>query len=170
MAKARSAAKSASRIAHSKICETIEVEVPLTTAYNQWTQFEDFPKFMEGVEYVRQLDDARLYWKADIGGKAVEWQAKITEQLPDTRVCWRSVSGAKNAGVVSFDRTGERKTRVTLELDYEPEGFVENFGDFLGVVSHRAKGDLKRFKEFIEKRGHETGAWRGRIPSPDANY
>jgi len=166
MAKQRSAktAKSASAIR-----ETIDVGVPLSTAYNQWTQFEEFPRFMEGVEYVRQLDDARLIWKAEIGGKSVEWQAKITEQVPDMRVAWRSVSGARNAGTVSFERIDDRRTRITLELEYEPEGFVENLGDFLGVVSTRAKGDLMRFKEFIEKRGRETGAWRGRIPSPDAS-
>ncbi|HTO55822.1 MAG TPA: SRPBCC family protein [Myxococcota bacterium] len=150
----------------SAIRETIDVDVPLSTAYNQWTQFEEFPRFMEGVESVRQLDDTRLFWKADVGGKTVEWQAKITEQVPDIRVAWRSVSGAKNAGAVTFDRLDDRRTRITLELEYEPEGFVENVGDFLGVVSRRAKGDLARFKDFIEKRGHETGAWRGRIPSP----
>jgi uncharacterized membrane protein len=154
----------------STIRETIEVGVPLSTAYNQWTQFEEFPRFMEGVESVRQVDDTRLLWKADIGGKTVEWQAKITEQVPDMRVAWRSVSGARNAGAVTFDRVDQQRTRITLELEYEPEGLVENVGDFLGVVSHRAKGDLERFKTFIEKRGHETGAWRGRIPSPgDSN-
>ena len=151
----------------SKIRESIDVEVPLSTAYNQWTQFEEFPRFMEGVESVRQLDASRLFWKADIGGKTVEWQAKITEQVPDMRVAWRSVSGARNAGSVSFDRLGDQRTRVHLELEYEPEGLVENVGDFLGLVSRRAQGDLERFKEFIERRGHETGAWRGRIPSPD---
>src|SRR5882672_4827060 len=146
--------------APSKICETIEVEVPLSTAYNQWTQFEQFPRFMEGVESVRQLDASRLFWKADIGGKTVEWQARITEQVPDMRVAWRSVSGARNAGAVVFDRLGDRRASVTLELEYEPEGLVESIGDFLGLVARRAKGDLQRFKEFIEKRGHETGAWR----------
>jgi uncharacterized membrane protein len=121
---------------------------------------------MEGVES-RQLDDCRLYWKADVGGKTVEWQAKITEQVPDVRVAWRSVIGAKNAGTVTFDRLDDRNTRITLELEYEPEGLVEDTGDFLGLVSRRAKGDLARFKEFIEKRGHETGAWRGTIPTPE---
>lgn len=151
------------------IHETIEVEVPLSTAYNQWTQFEEFPRFMEGVESVRQLDASRLHWKAEIGGKTVEWQAKITEQIPDMRVAWRSTSGAKNSGSVTFDRLGENRTRVHLELEYEPEGLVENVGDFLGLVSRRARGDLERFKEFIERRGHETGAWRGRIPSPETS-
>ncbi len=156
-------------MAGSKIRESVEVEVPLSTAYNQWTQFEEFPRFMEGVESVHQLDASRLFWKAEIGGKTVEWQAKITEQIPDMRVAWRSVSGAKNAGSVTFDRLGDQRTRVHLELEYEPEGLVENVGDFLGVVSRRARGDLARFKEFIERRGHETGAWRGRIPSPETS-
>lgn len=156
-------------MAGSRIRESVEVEVPLSTAYNQWTQFEEFPRFMEGVESVRQLDASRLFWKADVGGKTVEWQAKITEQIPDMRVAWRSVSGAKNAGSVTFDRLGDQRTRVHLELEYEPEGLVENVGDFLGVVSRRARGDLARFKEFIERRGHETGAWRGRIPSPETS-
>lgn len=155
--------------ASSQIRESIDVEVPLSTAYNQWTQFEEFPRFMEGVEYVRQLDASRLLWKAEIGGKTVEWQAKITEQVPDMRVAWRSVSGAKNAGSVTFDRISDGVTRVQLELEYEPEGIVENVGDFLGVVALRARGDLARFKEFIERRGHETGAWRGRIPSPETS-
>ena len=155
--------------ASSRIRETIDVEVPLSTAYNQWTQFEEFPRFMEGVESVRQLDASRLLWKAEIGGKSVEWQAKITEQVPDMRVAWRSVSGAKNWGSVTFDRIGDALTRVHLELEYEPEGIVENVGDFLGVVALRARGDLARFKEFIERRGHETGAWRGRIPSPETS-
>src|SRR5262249_30871738 len=144
-----------------------DVGVPLSTAYNQWTQFEEFPRFMEGVESIRQLDDCRLHWRADVAGKTVEWQAKISEQIPDVRVSWRSVSGARNAGTVSFDRLGDRSTRITLELEYEPEGLVEDIGDFLGLVSRRAKGDLARFKEFIEKRGHETGAWRGTIPSSE---
>jgi len=155
--------------ASSKIRESIDVEVPLSTAYNQWTQFEEFPRFMQGVESVRQLDASRLFWKAEIGGKTVEWQAKITEQIPDMRVAWRSVSGAKNTGSVTFDRLADRLTRVHLELEYEPEGIVENVGDFLGLVALRARGDLARFKDFIERRGHETGAWRGRIPSPETS-
>ena len=165
MAKSRTARRP--RSSSSMIRERIDVAVPLATAYNQWTQFEEFPRFMEGVESVRQLDDCRLYWRADVGGKPVEWQAKITEQIPDVRVAWRSVSGAKNAGTVTFDRLDDRNTRITLELEYEPEGLVEDIGDFLGLVSRRAKGDLARFKEFIEKRGHETGAWRGTIPTPE---
>ncbi|HTO69424.1 MAG TPA: SRPBCC family protein [Myxococcota bacterium] len=147
----------------SRLTESIEVEVPLSTAYNQWTQFEEFPRFMEGVQSVRQLDEARLLWKAEIGGKTVEWQAKIVEQVPDLRISWRSVTGAKNSGVVRFDRLGDARCRVSLDLEYEPEGAIENVGDFLGVVSRRAKGDLQRFKSFIEHRQHETGAWRGEI-------
>src|SRR5262245_41505153 len=146
-------AKSAAKATQpSKIRESIEVAVPLSTAYNQWTQFEEFPRFMEGVESVRQLDASRLYWKADVGGKTVEWQAKITEQIPDMRVAWRSVSGARNSGSVTFDRIEDQRTRIHLTLEYEPEGLVENIGDFLGLVSHRARGDLERFKAFIEKR------------------
>jgi len=148
----------------AKFTDSIDVEVPLSTAYNQWTQFEEFPRFMEGVQSVRQLDEARLVWKAEIGGKTVEWQAKIVEQVPDLRIAWRSISGAKNSGVVRFDRLGDERCRVHLELEYEPEGAIENVGDFLGVVERRAKGDLERFKTFIEHRSHETGGWRGTIP------
>jgi uncharacterized membrane protein len=143
--------------------ESIEVNVPLSTAYNQWTQFEEFPRFMEGVEQVQQLDDKRLHWIAEIGGKREEWDAEVTEQRPDERVAWRSTSGAPNAGVVTFHHVSEGMTKVMLQIDYEPEGFVEKVGDALGVVERRAKGDLERFKEFIESRGMETGAWRGEI-------
>ena len=145
------------------ITKTIEVDVPVRTAYNQWTQFEEFPRFMEGVESVQQLDNKRLHWRADIGGKVKEWDATIVEQTPDRQVAWRSTSGAENAGTVTFQPIDTNNTRVTLRLDYDPEGFVENVGDKLGVVSRRVEGDLKRFKEFIESRGHETGAWRGEI-------
>jgi uncharacterized membrane protein len=149
----------------SKIQETVDVEVPVSTAYNQWTQFEEFPRFMEGIEEVHQLDDTRLHWKAEIGGKEVEWDAQITEQVPDKRIAWKSTSGARNAGVVTFHRITDDSCRVALQLDYQPEGVVENVGDFLGVVSRRARGDLDRFKEFIEKRGAATGAWRGSRPA-----
>lgn len=143
--------------------ESIEVEAPIETVYNQWTQFEEFPRFMEGVKQVKQLDDRRLHWKAEIGGKEKEWNAEIYKQVQDQEIGWRSTSGAPNRGEVRFDKAGGHKTRVTLELGYEPEGAVENIGDALGVVSMRVKGDLKRFKEFIEHRGGETGAWRGEI-------
>jgi uncharacterized membrane protein len=142
---------------------SIDVDVPVRTAYNQWTQFESFPKFMDGVKEVQQLDDKRLHWRAIIAGKEEEWDAVITEQAPDMRVAWTSTSGAPNAGVVTFHRLEENKTRVMLQLDYEPQGVVEAVGDKLGIVERRVKGDLERFKEFIENRGSETGAWRGTI-------
>jgi uncharacterized membrane protein len=143
--------------------QPIDVNVPVRTAYNQWTQFEEFPRFMEGVKEVRQLDDKRLRWRAEIGGKDKEWDAEITEQVPDERVAWTSRSGPWNAGVVTFHRLDDNRTRVMLQLAYDPEGVVEHVGDALGIVSARVKGDLQRFKEFIESRGAETGAWRGEI-------
>ena len=148
----------------SKITEFVEVEVPVRTAYNQWTQFEEFPHFMEGVESVAQLDDATLRWRAEIGGRTKEWTARITEQEPDERIAWTSVSGARNAGVVTFHHLAPGRCRVTLQVDYEPEGAVENVGDLLGVVRRRVKGDLERFRSFIETRGQETGGYRGTIP------
>ena len=149
----------------ANIEKSIDVEVPVRTAYNQWTQFQEFPRFMDGVTTVTQLDDRSLRWKASIGGKDKEWTAEITEQRPDERVAWKSTSGAKNAGVVTFHRLADRKTRVMLQLEYDPEGVVENVGDAVGVVSTRVTGDLKRFKEFIESRQQETGAWRGEVPA-----
>jgi uncharacterized membrane protein len=143
--------------------KSIDVNVPVRTAYNQWTQFEDFPRFMEGVQQVKQLDEKHLHWVAEIAGKREEWDAEITEQIPDERVAWTNTSGARNAGVVTFHYLEPSKTRVMLQLDYEPEGVVENVGTALGFVDRRVKGDLERFKEFIESRGHETGAWRGEI-------
>ena len=143
--------------------KSIEVEVPVRTAYNQWTQFEEFPKFMEGVKEVRQLDDKRLHWRAEVLGKDVEWIADITQQIPDQRITWRSTSGAKNAGSVSFEPLGPNRTRATLRIEYEPEGAAETAGSMLGLVSARVEGDLKRFKKFIEERGQETGQWRGEI-------
>ena len=146
-----------------RIKKTIEVDCPLTHVYNQWTQFEEFPRFMEGVKEVRQLDDQRLHWRADIGGKEKEWTAKIMEQIPDNRIAWRSESGEYTSGVVSFQARGPDRTCVTLEISYDPKGFVENAGDAIGVVSRRIENDLERFKEFIENRGQETGGWRGTI-------
>jgi len=151
----------------SNIEKSIDVHVPVHTAYNQWTQFETFPRFMEGVEEIRQLDDKRLHWRANVGGKLKEWDAVITEQVPDQRIAWRNTTGASNAGVVTFHRLNENTTRVMLQLEYEPEGVVENVGDVIGVVSSRVKGDLERFKRFIEERGSETGAWRGKIDQPN---
>lgn len=150
----------------SNIEQSIDVNVPVRTAYNQWTQFEDFPRFMEGVQEVRQLDDKRLHWRANIGGKEKEWDAEITEQVPDQRIAWKNTTGATNAGVVTFHRLNDTQTRVMLQVDYDPEGVVENVGDMIGVVSARVRGDLKRFKEFIESHGQETGAWRGEIQQP----
>lgn len=147
----------------SKIEESIDVIVPVHTAYNQWTQFEHFPKFMEGVEEVRQLDDTKLHWRAKVAGKEREWDAKITEQKPDERIAWMSIDGAPNGGVVTFHTLEGDTTRVMLQLEFEPEGLVEKAGDALGLVKGRAKGDLERFKEFVEKRGTETGAWRGEV-------
>jgi uncharacterized membrane protein len=147
----------------SEIVESIDVDVPVRTAYDQWTQFESFPRFMENVKQVRQLDDTTLEWVADVAGREKRWKAKITEQRPDERVAWTSTEGARNAGVVTFHRLGEGRTRVTLQLDVDPEGPVENVGDALGVVKRQVEGDLKRFKEFIESRGQETGAWRGEV-------
>ncbi len=143
--------------------KSIEVDVPVSTAYNQWTQFEEFPQFMDGVESVTQLDDKRLHWVAEIAGTRREWDAEIIDQEPDQRIAWRSIDGTGNAGIVTFRPIGEAKTEVTLELDVEPEGLVEKIGDKLGFVSKQAEGDLKEFKKLIESRGAETGAWRGEI-------
>lgn len=151
----------------SRFQESIEIEVPVSTAYNQWTQFEDFPLFMEGVEAVNQLDDDSMHWRAEIGGKTVEWDAQISEQVPDKRIAWNSTSGARHAGAVDFHRLADDRCRVTLQIDYEPEGAIERAGDLLGAVKHRVTGDLERFKEFIERRGVESGAWRGSVPNRD---
>jgi len=147
----------------STIEKSIEVNVPVRIAYNQWTQFEQFPRFMEGVKEVTQLDPKRLHWKAEIAGLEKEWTAEITEQTPDQRIAWTSRSGATNGGVVTFHRLSDDKSKVMLQLDYNPQGFVENLGGTLGIVSLRVQGDLERFKKFIEMRGHETGAWRGQV-------
>jgi len=147
----------------STIEQSIEVDVPVRTAYNQWTQFEEFPRFMEGVEEVRQLSDTRMHWKAEIAGVEREWDADITEQIPDERVAWRSTDGSDNAGVVTFHRLADSKTKIMLQMEFDPEGFAEKAGDVLGIVRMRTKRDLERFKDFIEARGVETGAWRGEV-------
>jgi uncharacterized membrane protein len=147
----------------ANVTEWIDVNVPLSTAYNQWTQFEEFPQFMEGVKSVTQLDDTSLRWVAEVAGKEKDWIAEITEQAPDMRVAWRAMSGAENAGVVTFHRIDDDTTRVTLQMDVDPEGIVETAGTALGFLERRVKGDLERFKEFIESRGAPTGAWRGEI-------
>jgi uncharacterized membrane protein len=149
--------------ASSSIQESIEVNVPVRTAYNQWTQFEDFPQFMASVHEIRQLDDKRLHWKANVAGEEKEWDAEITEQVPDQRIAWRSIGGVQNAGVVTFHRLSDGCTRIMLQMDYKPEGTVEAIGDAIGAVRLEARQNLQRFKELLEKRGHETGAWRGSI-------
>ncbi len=142
---------------------SVDVNVPVRTAYNQWTQFEDFPLFMEHVEVVDQIDDKTLHWKAKVRGVEREWTTEITEQTPDQRIAWKTIEGAENAGVVTFHRIDEDVTRVMLQIDFEPEGFLEHYADKVGLVEDRAKADLEDFKVFIEKRGHETGAWRGTV-------
>jgi uncharacterized membrane protein len=150
----------------SSVQKSVEVSVPVREAYNQWTQFEEFPKFMEGVEEIRQLDDKRLFWKTNIAGVKREFEAEVTEQHPDHRIAWRSTGGTENAGVVTFHRLDDTHTRVTVQLDAEPEGAVEKVGDALGLLKRRVKGDLGRFKELIEGRGTESGGWRGEIEQP----
>ena len=147
----------------SNVTESIDVNVPVRTAYDQWTQFEEFPKFMGNIKQVRQLDDTHLEWTAEIAGKEKVWQAEVTEQNPDERVAWKATEGASNSGVVTFHRIDQNVTRVTVQMDIDPEGVVENVGDALGVPDRSVKGDLERFKEFIETRGDETGAWRGEV-------
>ena len=147
----------------SEVTKTVDVDVDVRTAYNQWTQFEEFPRFMEGVEQVEQLDDRHLRWHVDIAGIDREFEAEITEQTPDQRIAWRSRSGVDQGGVVTFHALDDEHTRVTLQMELNPEGFVEQVGDKTGAVGARAQGDLERFKQFIEDRGTETGAWRGEI-------
>src|SRR5580765_7104110 len=146
--------------------ESVEVEVPVETAYNQWTQFEEFPSYMDGIEAVTQIDDTHLHWVASIGGDREEWDAEITEQIPDERIAWRATDGKGNAGVVSFHRIDAARTRIDLHLAWESDGMVEALGAMLRQDDRAVKGDLDRFKEFIEKRGHETGAWRGEVDRP----
>ena len=143
--------------------ESIDVNVPVSTAYNQWTQFEEFPQFMEGVESVQQIDDTHLLWTAEIGGTQEEWRAEISEQTPDQRIAWHATEGKTNAGVVTFHRIDDNTTRVMLQMDWEPEGMKEKAGAAVGADSRRVKGDLERFKELIERRGTATGAWRGEV-------
>lgn len=147
----------------TKVEKTITVDVPVSTAYNQWTQFEDFPQFMGGVQQVEQLGDQRLRWVAEIGGVKREWYATIVEQRSDEKVAWAATEGATNAGAVYFSAAGVGQTLVRLELEYEPEGAVEKVGDALNIVERQAKSDLDKFKAFIESRHDETGAWRGEI-------
>jgi uncharacterized membrane protein len=145
------------------IAETIEVGVPVSTAYNQWTQFEDFPLFMEGVDHVQQLDDTRLHWVASVAGKKAEWNAKIVEQHPDRRISWISEDGKKTRGTVTFEERGPSRTLIRLSLSYQTEGPLEAAGSAAGLDERRVRGDLERFKELVENRGAETGAWRGEV-------
>jgi uncharacterized membrane protein len=145
------------------ISEQLEIDVPVRVAYDQWTQFESFPNFMAGVEQVKQIDDKTLEWSAEIAGRHTTWRAEILEQRPDELVRWRSIEGARNDGVVRFDKLGGNRTRVTLELDVEPDGPLETAGAALGIVERRVKGDLERFRTFITERGAPTGAWRGSV-------
>jgi uncharacterized membrane protein len=145
------------------VTESVDVAVPVRTAYNQWTQFEEFPRFMEGVQEVRQMSDTMTHWKTAIGGVKREFDARITEQIPDERVAWTTTEGTRQAGVVTFHRLDDNHSRVTAQMEFEPDGPMEQAADKLGAVTHRVKGDLKRFKDFIENRGQETGAWRGQI-------
>ncbi|BCK73629.1 cyclase [Streptomyces libani subsp. rufus] len=148
----------------STVKETVDVEVPVHTAYNQWTQFEEFPKFMEGVEKVTQLDDRHNRWTTKIGGVRREFDTEIVDQLPDDRIAWRTTTGdTQQKGLVSFQRLDETHTRVELVMDVEPSGVAEKAADVSGTIERRVKGDMRRFKDYIEHRGAESGAWRGRI-------
>jgi uncharacterized membrane protein len=146
-----------------RIEKQIEVERPVGTVYNQWTQFEEFPQFMAGVKEVRQLDDTHLHWRAEVWGKEKEWDAEITEQEPDRRISWKSISGAPNAGTVRFESLGPERTLVRLTMSYEPEGALETVGDALGAMSSRVQRSVEEFKKVIEQRGSESGAWRGEV-------
>lgn len=146
-----------------RIEEHIEVEAPLRAVYNQWTQFEDFPRFMSGIKEVRQIDPTHVRWRAEIAGNPKEWDAEITEQEPDRRISWKSVSGAYSAGTVRFEPVDAERTRVHLAMAYDPEGLSENIGDILGLFGRQVEQTLFDFKHFIEQRGQETGAWRGEV-------
>jgi uncharacterized membrane protein len=143
--------------------KSVEVNAPVRTVYNQWTQFEEFPKFMEGVREVHQVDETRIVWHAEIAGQDESWESEITEQIPDKRVAWRNRTGAVNSGVVTFHHIDDQTARIMMQMDYEPDGFVESVGDALGFMSRRVEGDLERFKEFIENRPEEPEGWRGRV-------
>jgi uncharacterized membrane protein len=159
--------------AMSRVQQSIDVDVPVDVAYDQWTQFESFPRFMEGVKEVEQVDDKRLRWTAEVGGQERSWDAEIVDQTPNQRVAWKSVSGTDNAGAVQFKPLDGSRTRIDVTMEAEPEGVVEKAGDALGFLDRRVKGDLERFAEFIQRRGQPTGAWEGEIhgdkvrPDPD---
>ena len=141
----------------------VEVNRPISTVYNQWTQFEAVPLFMDGVKEVRQIDDTHLHWRAEIWGKEKQWEAEITEQEPDTRISWKSISGAPNAGTVRFEPVADDRTLVRLAMAYDPDGFIENVGDSLGLFTSQVENSVEQFKRFIESQPEETGAWRGAV-------
>lgn len=143
--------------------EATDVDQDITTVYDQWTQFESFPRFMEGVKKVTQLDDAHIHWVAEVGGRTKEWDAEITQQIPDDRISWSSTGGATNGGTVTFAPLGPDQTRVTLRMEYQPEDWLERAGEALGIVQRQVRQDLRNFKEFIEDRDEATGEWRGRV-------
>jgi uncharacterized membrane protein len=147
----------------ARVEESIDVNVPVTTAYNQWTQFEEFPKFMDGVKSVTQVDDTHLRWVAEIGGKEEQWEAEIREQQPDRKIAWRAKDGNYNSGTVAFEPLGDNQARINVVMEHETEGLTETLGSALGADSRKVKGDLERFKELVERRGNETGAWRGEV-------
>ena len=152
-----------------KVDDSIDVRVPVQQAYNQWTQFEEFPKFMDGIQSVQQLDDGHVKWVAEVGGETREWTTEITEQRPDERIAWKTIGGeVKNDGVVTFEQVGDAETRINIQMDVEGESRTENVaGDLLGIVRSQVRGDLERFKQLIESRGDETGAWRGEVRDGD---
>ncbi len=147
----------------SSVEQSIDIAVPVHVAYNQWTQFESFPQFMDGIEEVRQLDDTHLHWRAEIAGHVTEWDAVITEQLPDERIAWRSTDGTANAGVVTFHRLGDDASRVMVQIEHESEGVMEKVGSALGADSHQVKNSLEQFKQLVESRDAASGAWRGEV-------
>jgi uncharacterized membrane protein len=147
----------------SRVQESIDLEVPVGTAYNQWTQFEEFPRFMTHVDEVRQLDDTHLHWQVTLAGKTEEFDAEVTEQIPDKRVAWKSTSGREHAGAVDFHRLDDDRSQIMVMLDTEPQGTAERAADAIGLAERELRGDLGRFKEMIESRGQETGAWRGSV-------
>jgi uncharacterized membrane protein len=153
----------------SKIEQSVDVNVPVRVAYDQWTQFEEFPRFMDGVDAVTQTGDTKLHWVATVGGVRKEWDAEITQQEPDQRIAWHSTTGATNAGAVDFHRLDDQQTRINLTLDIEPEGVVESVGDAAGIPARAVSGDLDRFKEFIEARSSASGAWRGTVEQRDTS-
>jgi uncharacterized membrane protein len=146
-----------------RVTKTFEIDAPVRAVYNQWTQFEEFPRFMDGVKEVRQLDDTHLHWRASIAGKDKEWDSEIVEQVPDQRIAWRSTSGAPNAGTVRFEPLNKDRSRVHLTMEYEPKGFIENVGDAVGILDRKVEKAVEDFKRLIERRGQETGAWRGEV-------